>query len=146
MKTASIPLVAFFVGALACPRALKHAPAEFKFHLATNINARDDKAQYHGDMTYYEVGVGACGHDDSGQGSVQNIVAVSAALMGEGPSTNMCNRKISIKGDNGKEVTAVIRDKCPSCDEGALDVSEKVFKDVVGDLGVGRAKVSWTVI
>ncbi|KAK0623830.1 RlpA-like double-psi beta-barrel-protein domain-containing protein-containing protein, partial [Immersiella caudata] len=93
-------------------------------------------------MTYYEVGLGACGHDDSGKGDSENIVAMSSELMGKGD--NLCGRKIRIQGKDGQTVMATVRDKCPSCSPDELDVSNKVFKEVVGNLGVGRSKVSWS--
>jgi expansin (peptidoglycan-binding protein) len=99
----------------------------------------------HGAMTYYEVGVGACGHDDSGKGDSENIVAMSSALMGSG-SGEYCGRKVRIQGKDGTAVMATVRDKCPSCEPDELDVSNKVFKEVVGNLGVGRSKVSWSFV
>lgn len=97
-----------------------------------------------GDMTYYDVGMGSCGVDDSGKGGVDYIVAVSPSVMGgQDDGDNACGRKISINGPNGR-VTATIRDKCVSCSPGSIDVSEKVFKEIVGDLGVGRSPVTWS--
>ncbi|KAK4167630.1 RlpA-like double-psi beta-barrel-protein domain-containing protein-containing protein [Cladorrhinum sp. PSN259] len=101
---------------------------------------------YRGHMTYYDVGPGACGHDDSGKGGSHNIVALSAALMPSSGGGKMCGRKISIKGGNGKEVTATVRDKCPSCPKSGIDVSEKVFREIAGDLGLGRTEVEWSFV
>ncbi|KAK3374819.1 RlpA-like double-psi beta-barrel-protein domain-containing protein-containing protein [Podospora didyma] len=160
IATVIAPFAMFLAGCLACPHPLTdspsahhmaHAHAHAHMHHVdwnnNNVTAAVKRAaagQYDGDITYYDVGLGACGHDDSGKGSITNIVAVSAALMGSGSDSDLCNRKVHIKGDNGNEVVATVRDKCPSCPEGGLDVSEKVFKEVVGSLGVGRAKVTWT--
>lgn len=94
-----------------------------------------------GDMTYYNVGMGSCGVDDSGKGNVDYIVAVSPSVMGG--NDGACGRKVTINGPNGR-VTATVHDECPSCAPGSIDVSEKVFKEVVGDLGVGRSAVTWS--
>ncbi|KAK5655713.1 hypothetical protein OQA88_5250 [Cercophora sp. LCS_1] len=96
-----------------------------------------------GAMTYYQVGLGSCGQDDTGKDNLENIVAMSPDMVGTGGDSN-CGRKIHIKGKDGQVVSATVRDKCPSCSPGEIDVSEKVFKEIVGDLGVGRSKVSWT--
>jgi len=102
--------------------------------------------EYHGDMTYYQVGQGACGQDDSGKDDTANIVAISPSHMGDDVSSpEMCGRKISIQGPKGT-ITATVRDKCPSCGSGQIDVSQKVFKEVVGNLGVGRAPISWSFV
>ncbi|ATY65607.1 speract/scavenger receptor domain-containing protein [Cordyceps militaris CM01] len=97
-----------------------------------------------GDITYYAVGLGACGEDDSGKDKTENIVALSSKLMGAQSNGNpMCDKTITIFG-NGKSVQAKVRDKCPSCEPGSIDVSEKAFLDLFGDLGVGRTKVTWS--
>jgi expansin (peptidoglycan-binding protein) len=131
MKACTISLVALAAGTIASP-------------VPGNVKRVDHKRQddNHGAMTYYEVGLGACGHDDSGKGDSENIVAMSAELMGN--SNHMCGRKINITGKDGQTIEATVRDKCPSCSPGELDVSNKVFKEIVGDLGVGRSKVSWS--
>ncbi|KAK0704629.1 RlpA-like double-psi beta-barrel-protein domain-containing protein-containing protein [Lasiosphaeris hirsuta] len=142
----AIPLAALLACTLATPINL--APSTPDTIGASDVDKRGNKPHHHGDMTYYEVGMGACGHDDSGKGNTDYIVAVSAGLMGDGGGDrrSMCGRQVVIKGSNGKQVTATVRDKCPSCEDGALDVSEKVFKDVVGDLGVGKTEVSWSIV
>ncbi|KAJ6785884.1 hypothetical protein PWT90_11183 [Aphanocladium album] len=100
--------------------------------------------EHSGDITYYAVGLGACGEDDSGKDNSENIVALSSLLMGAQSNGNpKCGQTITIHG-NGKSVQATVRDKCPSCTEGSIDVSEKVFKELWGDLGVGRQSVTWS--
>ena len=100
-----------------------------------------------GDMTYYDVGLGSCGYDDSGRGDTDNIVAISASLMtGIGHNPAWCGRQIRITGAGGQEVTATVRDKCMGCPEGGIDVSPKVFREVAGDLGLGRTVVSWSFL
>jgi expansin (peptidoglycan-binding protein) len=100
-----------------------------------------------GDLTYYAVGLGACGEDDTGRDMTANIVAMSSEVMGPQSNDNpMCGRMIKIYNfANGKEATGVIRDKCPSCKKGSIDVSQKLFQEL-GDLAQGRIPISWTWI
>lgn len=94
-------------------------------------------------MTYYALGLGACGFDDSGKDNTENIVAMSAEQMGSQSNGNPnCGRSITIRA-NGKTTTAVVRDKCPGCRFGSIDASEKLFLELFDDLGVGRGHVEW---
>jgi expansin (peptidoglycan-binding protein) len=72
------------------------------------------------------------------------VVAISADQMGAQSNGNpMCGKTITINA-NGKTTTATVKDKCPGCASGSIDVSEKVFLALFGDLGVGRAPVTWS--
>ncbi|OHE93986.1 allergen Asp F7 [Colletotrichum orchidophilum] len=98
---------------------------------------------YTGDLTYYTVGLGACGEDDSGKDNSENIVAVSYLVMGSQSNGNpYCGKKVQISA-NGKTTTATVRDKCMGCQADAIDVSEKAFLDIFDSLGVGRGTVEW---
>ncbi|KAJ2902800.1 allergen Asp F7 [Zalerion maritima] len=102
---------------------------------------------YHGDATYYALGLGACGVDHSGKDNTANVVALSAQIMGTGPTLTdnpYCGRKVAIRAQ-GKSVDATVVDKCPGCPAGDLDVSEKIFKELFGDLGIGRGNIDWTL-
>ncbi|KAH8901004.1 hypothetical protein GQ53DRAFT_631767, partial [Thozetella sp. PMI_491] len=99
--------------------------------------------RYTGDLTYYAVGMGACGFDDSGKDQTDNIVAISKLLMGAQSNGNpMCGKTITVSY-NGVNVNCVVRDKCDGCNEFDIDVSEGAFKQIFGDLGVGRKSVNW---
>lgn len=96
-----------------------------------------------GEFTYYDVGMGACGEDDSGLDETENIVALSHLLMGTVSNGNpMCGKTITIKA-NGKTTTAVVKDKCMACKPHDIDVSKKCFKEISGDLEAGRIEVEW---
>ncbi|KAK3179840.1 hypothetical protein K4F52_008757 [Lecanicillium sp. MT-2017a] len=100
--------------------------------------------EYSGEITYYAVGLGACGKDDSGKDSSANIVALSKDMMGTQSNGNpMCGQTITIYA-NGKSTTATVRDKCMGCARNNIDVSEKVYKELFGALGSGRMPVSWS--
>ena len=97
-----------------------------------------------GDITYYQIGMGACGEDDSGKDDSVSIVALSHLLMGQQSNGNpYCGKTITIYG-NGKSTTATVKDKCMGCKEDDIDVSEKVYKELWGGLGTGRMPVSWS--
>ncbi|KHN96614.1 riboflavin aldehyde-forming enzyme [Metarhizium album ARSEF 1941] len=99
--------------------------------------------EHTGDMTYYAVGMGSCGFDDSGKDNSENIVAVSHLLMGTQSNGNpMCGRKVTVVA-NGESVTGVVRDKCMGCDINNIDVSEKMFKKLYKSLDGGRVTVKW---
>ncbi|KAK3360194.1 RlpA-like double-psi beta-barrel-protein domain-containing protein-containing protein [Lasiosphaeria hispida] len=96
-----------------------------------------------GDLTYYALGLGACGFDDSGKDHTQNIVALSHELMGTQSNGNpYCDKTITVSY-NGKTVTAVVRDKCMGCAANNIDGSEKLFTDLGEPLGTGRYTVDW---
>ncbi|KAK0720603.1 RlpA-like double-psi beta-barrel-protein domain-containing protein-containing protein, partial [Lasiosphaeris hirsuta] len=96
-----------------------------------------------GEITYYALGLGACGFDDSGKDYTQNIVALSHELMGTQSNGNpYCDRTITVSY-KGKTTTAVVRDKCMGCAIDNIDGSEKLFTDLGEPLGTGRYTVDW---
>ncbi|KAI0206082.1 hypothetical protein F4808DRAFT_191460 [Astrocystis sublimbata] len=111
-----------------------------------------DKKKYSGDITYYALGLGSCGYDDSGVDQTKHIVAISQAdwySRGSGTSLGLnmpnhpwCDQTITITA-NGKTTTALVHDICPGCESGSIDVSESVFTTLFGGLGGGREAASW---
>ncbi|CEJ91669.1 hypothetical protein VHEMI07367 [[Torrubiella] hemipterigena] len=100
--------------------------------------------QYTGDATYFAVGLGSCGFDDSGKDRTENIVAIAGVDMGKQSNGNpLCGKTITIHAD-GKSIQALVHDMCPTCKSGAIDLSEKAFLELFGDLGLGRGQVSWS--
>ncbi|KAI1270745.1 hypothetical protein F5Y18DRAFT_21011 [Xylariaceae sp. FL1019] len=112
--------------------------------------------EYSGEITYYAVGLGACGYDDSGKDNSMPIVAIAVGDWGaygtmatnagiDMPLNPWCGKELTITA-NGKTVKGQARDQCPGCASGSIDVSEQIFKELFdGDLGVGRSDVTWTV-
>ncbi|KAG5794186.1 hypothetical protein H9Q69_006749 [Fusarium xylarioides] len=97
----------------------------------------------HGEFTYYDIGQGACGEDDTGKDDSINIVALSHLLMGELSNNNpMCGKTITIKA-NGKTCQAKVADKCMGCAVNDIDVSRKVYEEIWGSLDSGRTEVEW---
>jgi hypothetical protein len=96
-----------------------------------------------GEFTYYDIGQGACGEDDSGKDDSINIVALSHLLMGPSSNDNpMCGKTITIKA-NGKTAQATVKDKCMGCAMNDIDVSRKVYNEIWGSLDSGRTEVEW---
>ncbi|KAI0098698.1 hypothetical protein GGR51DRAFT_424388 [Nemania sp. FL0031] len=112
-----------------------------------------DSAKYSGDITYYTLGLGACGYDDSGVDLSKHIVALSHVdwyNRGSGTSLGLnmpnhpwCDQTITISA-GGKSTTALVHDICPGCAEGSIDVSESVFEALFGSLDGGRESASWS--
>ncbi|KAJ8105111.1 hypothetical protein ONZ43_g7557 [Nemania bipapillata] len=112
-----------------------------------------DSAKYSGDITYYTLGLGACGYDDSGVDLSKHIVALSHVdwySRGSGTSLGLnmpnhpwCDQTITITA-GGKSTTALVHDICPGCAEGSIDVSEAVFMALFGSLEAGRQSASWS--
>lgn len=96
-----------------------------------------------GELTYYTLGLGACGFDDGGRDETENIVALSHLLLGPQSNGNpFCGRSITIQYGS-RTVTAVCRDKCMGCAANDVDASTKVFKDLTGGTDLGRVQVTW---
>ncbi|KJX94833.1 hypothetical protein TI39_contig4156g00001 [Zymoseptoria brevis] len=94
---------------------------------------------YSGDFTWFDVGMGACGFTST---SDQDVVAVSHVLFDKvstgNPNTNpLCKKIIYLIGADGNTYPGEIVDRCPSCAEGSLDLSESFFKKVTSN-GDGR--------
>ncbi|KAL6904950.1 expansin module family protein [Trichoderma evansii] len=99
---------------------------------------------FSGDITYYTVGLGSCGIDNTGDDTTENLVAINWEQMGTESNNNpMCGKTITIHA-NGKTTTAKVVDKCMGCASGSIDVSEAVFTTLFGGLGVGRAPCTWS--
>ncbi|KAI0472876.1 hypothetical protein GGR56DRAFT_652283 [Xylariaceae sp. FL0804] len=116
---------------------------------------REGVANMHqGSITYYAVGLGACGWDDAGQDESSNIVAIphaywdsisTATNLGVGqPANPLCGKHITIEYQ-GKTSTAEIRDRCGGCDGMHIDVSQKVFTDLFGSTESGIDEISWYI-
>ncbi|KFA66999.1 hypothetical protein S40285_06262 [Stachybotrys chlorohalonatus IBT 40285] len=127
------------------PKTSQESQAETGTNNNENMSSTSSGSGEHsGELTYYTVGMGACGEDDSGLGSSSNIVAISQHLMGTQSNGNpMCGQTITIFA-NGKSTTATVRDKCMGCAAEDIDVSEKVFLELYGSLDGGRLPCSWS--
>ncbi|KAL1405503.1 hypothetical protein Q8F55_009139 [Vanrija albida] len=102
--------------------------------LAAPVNIQK---RFSGDATYYEVGLGACGHTNSG---TEYVVAMNAAQYAGG---SLCGQTVTISA-NGRSAQATVVDLCPGCAFGALDLSESLFT-FFNPTSVGRFTIDWTL-
>ncbi|KND89132.1 Papain inhibitor [Tolypocladium ophioglossoides CBS 100239] len=116
-------LSAIFATALAAPT---------QGDAVNSLEARDNT----GSITYFNPGLGACGQTN---GDNDAIVAVSAALY---DSQHPCNRNIRVSY-HGRSVVVKVVDRCTGCAFNDLDLSPSAFRQVIGDLGIGRATATW---
>lgn len=90
----------------------------------------------HGDVTYYNVGLGACGHTNHDS---EMVAAVGHHLY---DSKHPCGKHINVHY-KGKTVNVKVVDRCGGCNDQSLDLSPTAFKKLVGSLGPGRVKADW---
>jgi hypothetical protein len=76
-----------------------------------------------GDLTYYVLGLGDCGQDDTGNNITDNIVAMSSEVMGLESNTNpMCGMTIRIYNTvNGRTSTGLegLEERLPTKEQSA---------------------------
>ncbi|RYO79572.1 hypothetical protein DL763_009219 [Monosporascus cannonballus] len=106
-----------------------------------------------GDITYFNVALGACGYDDTGADDTENIVALpggmwdaESTLTSYGinmPAHPWCDKTITIQAPNGKTCVAKVRDRCPKCEGASIDVTPHAFKELYGSLEAGRTEAKW---
>lgn len=98
-----------------------------------------------GDLTYYKLGLTACGqvYTDS------DMVAALAFSHFTTPNPNLdpiCGKRVKIVDPTtSKSVIVSIVDKCLACKVNDIDVSPAAFK-MIKPLTVGRTKVVWDFI
>lgn len=92
-------------------------------------------ANYSGDMTWFNPGLGACGQNN---GDNDAVAAVSPAVYASGGA---CGKTATIHY-NGKSTTVKVVDLCPSCATGSIDVSPSSFQKLA-PLSAGRVQVTW---
>ncbi|KEQ59857.1 uncharacterized protein M437DRAFT_55802 [Aureobasidium melanogenum CBS 110374] len=102
--------------------------------------------EYSGDLTWYDVGLGACGLTSV---DGDHIVAISHVIFDAystgNPNTNpLCGKYVTITGKDGQAYQAKVVDRCVGCAEADLDLSHEFFNSVTSN-GDGRvAGMSWT--
>jgi hypothetical protein len=102
--------------------------------------------EYSGELTWYDVGLGACGFTNV---DGDHIVAISHTIFDSystgNPNTNpLCGKYVSIQGKDGQTHQAKVVDRCVGCVEGDLDLSHEFFNTVTSN-GDGRVSgMSWS--
>ncbi|KAK4645293.1 hypothetical protein QC761_200310 [Podospora bellae-mahoneyi] len=125
------------------PPPANNSPPAAKGGSESGSSSKPSGEVHNGDLTYYDLGLGACGFDDSGLDHTDNIVALSHLMMGTQSNGNpYCDKTITVKVGS-KTVQARVRDKCMGCEREAIDCSEKMFLELFGSLEAGRRPVEW---
>ncbi|KAF7732866.1 hypothetical protein EC973_000142 [Apophysomyces ossiformis] len=71
------------------------------------------------------------------------IVALNRPQYGDEDSkSKWCGKKVRVTGAEGSMVVT-ITDVCPNCKHGDLDLTPRVFREVVGPFKQGVGKISW---
>jgi hypothetical protein len=92
-----------------------------------------------GDLTFYDVGLGACGWTNTDS---QMVVAISKDLMGAQSNGNpKCGKKIKVSY-GGKSIVVEVVDKCMGCKINDLDLSPAAFSALAPE-SAGRIKGTW---
>ncbi|KAI9321875.1 RlpA-like double-psi beta-barrel-protein domain-containing protein-containing protein [Dichotomocladium elegans] len=103
---------------------------------------------YHGTGTWFvpvnEGGpYGSCGPKED---SNSLIAALNHEQYGEmNRKSPWCGKKIKVEGEKGA-VVVTINDACPGCGFGDLDLTPKVFKEVIGDMNKGVGPITWYAV
>ncbi|KAI9268022.1 RlpA-like double-psi beta-barrel-protein domain-containing protein-containing protein [Phascolomyces articulosus] len=93
-----------------------------------------------GQVTFFTPNQGACGdwNDDDDM-----IVALGPAWYGNmNAESKYCGEKVLITGPRGNSITVTVKDACPPCDRGHLDLSPAAFAKL-GEFDTGILKVKW---
>ncbi|KZO97070.1 hypothetical protein CALVIDRAFT_563286 [Calocera viscosa TUFC12733] len=95
-----------------------------------------------GKATWFDVGLGACGYTDT---DLDWIVALNEAQYESSPGA-YCNRFLVVENtQNGAAAVAKVRDMCPGCAYGSLDMSPDLFKAIsTGGLDEGVFPIRWS--
>ncbi|KAH9813762.1 Non-catalytic module family EXPN [Melampsora americana] len=91
---------------------------------------------YHGRATFYATGLGSCGDTNTDS---DYIVALNQAQY----DSSWCGKTITISY-GGKSCQAVVKDLCPGCPMGGLDMSPGLFKYFASE-DVGVFYMTWSV-
>ncbi|EGG09870.1 Non-catalytic module family EXPN [Melampsora larici-populina 98AG31] len=103
-------------------------------HHRNTLNKRGDS--YHGRATFYATGLGSCGDTNTDS---DYIVALNQAQY----DSSWCGKTITISY-GGKSCQATVKDLCPGCPPGGLDMSPSLFKFFASE-DVGVFYMSWSV-
>ncbi|KAN0090814.1 RlpA-like double-psi beta-barrel-containing domain containing protein [Tylopilus felleus] len=106
--------------------------------MPVNEAAIKKRTSYNGIGTYFDVGLGACGFNNV---NTDLIVALPVSQYGTGQH---CNQYVWIEDTQTKKTAyAQVRDKCPGCQEGHLDMSPTLFENLGAPLGQGVIDITW---
>lgn len=100
-----------------------------------------------GDLTWYDVGLGACGTWTQNSDLVCAVshVIYDAAALSTNPNDNpLCKLRLRLWHD-GKSVDVQVVDRCDGCETTDIDVSPGAFQELA-NLEKGRVPLTWQLI
>ena len=103
----------------------------------------DARADYGGDASFYQVGLGVCGKSNENTELVAAIskVVFDSAPAASGISNKFCGKKAKVI--NGKKsVIVTIVDRCASCAKDDIALSPAAFKKIAS-MDAGKVPVQW---
>lgn len=107
---------------------------------ASEAYGRDlSKRNFSGRATFFYVGLGNCG--DTNVDS-DWIVALATSTYSNGAH---CNQQIKITDSKGTSHVATVKDSCPSCGDGDLDLSPSLFQAFTS-LDAGVFQMTWEFV
>ncbi|CAG8583892.1 11457_t:CDS:2 [Diversispora eburnea] len=112
-----------------------------------HINNNLTKRAFHGDMTWYHLGLGACGkyNTDRDLACALPIAQFDRYTPNGNPNKNTkCGKRIKVTRGKKSVVVRVV-DRCEGCKSGDIDLSPAAFEKLAS-LSVGRTKCSWKYI
>eukprot|EP00884_Botryococcus_braunii_P001164 jgi/Botrbrau1/11048/Bobra.92_2s0019.1 len=108
-------------------------------------------SQFSGDATWYDdKGYTSCGEYVYGDGDYAAISwpqsdALDSNCRSNPNNCRWCRTRAVVTGPAGS-ATVRLLDKCQACKFGDIDLTKSIFQRVVGNLGIGRARVSWKIV
>ncbi|KAF2637876.1 hypothetical protein P280DRAFT_385472, partial [Massarina eburnea CBS 473.64] len=109
-----------------------------------NLPLPNGAQTYSGDLTWYGVGLGACGVTATDNDAIVSIshYTFDAAQKGSDPNQNpLCGRKIRVRRGSASVDLTVI-DRCTGCQPKDLDTSPAMFRKLA-DFDLGRVTAEW---
>lgn len=145
-KTTAAPTTEAKPSTTATPTTTKTTKAASASPSATKAASSGSGQTFTGTATYFlqHNTAGACGkvHPDS-----DYIVAMDYRMYGDlGKQSQYCGKNVILTNEsNGKSITALVADACPTCESsGSLDLSEGAFGALTdNNFDLGVFKVSW---
>ncbi|KAI8145419.1 RlpA-like double-psi beta-barrel-protein domain-containing protein-containing protein [Fennellomyces sp. T-0311] len=123
------------------PTTTTHRTTTTTSRKPTPTSDPDDGGDWvNGKVTFFTPNQGACGdwNDDSDM-----IVALGPAWYGNmNAVSKYCGSRVQVTGPRGNSITVTVKDACPPCDSGHLDLSPAAFEKL-GDFDTGILKVKW---
>ncbi|KAI7853709.1 hypothetical protein BDC45DRAFT_536016 [Circinella umbellata] len=107
-------------------------------------NVVEKRNSYHGKATWFIPSLhggsmGACWEYEADE---EYVVAMNSVQYGDmTKKSGWCFKKVRIYHGN-KHVDAIVKDACPECKYGDLDLTPPVFK-ALGDLDTGILQINW---